>query len=770
MPPSNERGSLPKAAAAAALALIGAALLRGEGLLPTAALWRVPPWNSILPPRPGAGLLADQLLYLAPWRQFLREELLAGRFPLWNPFILAGVPFAACVQAAPFFPLNAGLFWLPALPFSLLSAFLKLFCAGLFTGLHLRRLGATERGAILGAVVFALGGFMVAWLGHPHTNTACLLPALFWALGRLADRPTPRVAAPLGLFVGLALLGGHPPTMLHVLGAAAAYAVFLAARADAANPRRFAVLGLGAAVLGGCLAAPALLPYLEYHALSSTPEASHALARWGTRLPLWQLLHLLMPLASGSPARGAEALAGLFGFGPESNFIERAAWTGLIPLAFAALAVVRRRRDGEVLFHAGLALFGLLAALGAPPLPWLWKVLPGFSEVNPTRLLLVWSFGVAVLAGIGVEYDPMAMGFEDRRLLRRLVWSASVAACTAYWLVVWLSLKELLLPEVLFVAAVMTVFLLECVAAQWVMAPRRRHWAPWLAALFCLFFALDVNPSAPASTFYPETPALAAMKGAAGEGRVFALGHALEPDLGMPLRLRDARGRDFTVPRRYERLVAGPGPGAGFDFYSGAAELPPNPALLGVGVLGATEKTAAAVPRAWKKIHEGDLYVFTSPAPARRALFVPSARAGGEEEVLAAVRAPGFDPSRLAWFDDGAAASFPPAKGGARVVDDGVNSVSVAVESSGPGWLVLLDGWFPGWEAALDGKPVPLRRADYAFRAVAVPAGKSLVRFDYRPKSVRLGLLLALLAALGLAAAWIIPITFNAGSVGDKQS
>ncbi|MCR4294205.1 MAG: YfhO family protein, partial [Elusimicrobia bacterium] len=146
--------------------------------------------------------------------------------------------------------------------------------------------------------------------------------------------------------------------------------------------------------------------------------------------------------------------------------------------------------------------------------------------------------------------------------------------------------------------------------------------------------------------------------------------------------------------------------------------------------------------------------VLRSPAPARRALFVQAARAGTPEAVLAAVRAPGFDPSKLVWFDDGDAPSFPDVRGSARITADGANSVTVETESDGPGWLVLLDGWFPGWEARVDGAPARVRRADYAFRAVRVPAGRSVVSFDYRPSSVGVGLILALLSAGLLSLAW----------------
>ena len=67
------------------------------------------------------------------------------------------------------------------------------------------------------------------------------------------------------------------------------------------------------------------------------------------------------------------------------------------------------------------------------------------------------------------------------------------------------------------------------------------------------------------------------------------------------------------------------------------------------------------------------------------------------------------------------------------------NTVRCAVESGGGGYLVLLDSYYPGWRATLDGEPIPILRANYAFRAVRLPAGKHVVEFRYKPMSFYLG-------------------------------
>lgn len=90
--------------------------------------------------------------------------------------------------------------------------------------------------------------------------------------------------------------------------------------------------------------------------------------------------------------------------------------------------------------------------------------------------------------------------------------------------------------------------------------------------------------------------------------------------------------------------------------------------------------------------------------------------------------------------------------------DQGPNKVSVHVESSSPGWLMLADVWYPGWRAKIDGEQAPIHKADYLFRAVQVPAGAREVVFIYQPVGFYLGLGVSLLAwtSLGfLLLSWV---------------
>jgi uncharacterized membrane protein YfhO len=68
------------------------------------------------------------------------------------------------------------------------------------------------------------------------------------------------------------------------------------------------------------------------------------------------------------------------------------------------------------------------------------------------------------------------------------------------------------------------------------------------------------------------------------------------------------------------------------------------------------------------------------------------------------------------------------------------NEVRIHVAAGHAGHLILADPWFPGWTCTVNGEAAPVLRADYLFRAVAVPAEECEVVFRFVPRSARLGM------------------------------
>ncbi|HEX9017204.1 MAG TPA: YfhO family protein, partial [Chloroflexota bacterium] len=72
------------------------------------------------------------------------------------------------------------------------------------------------------------------------------------------------------------------------------------------------------------------------------------------------------------------------------------------------------------------------------------------------------------------------------------------------------------------------------------------------------------------------------------------------------------------------------------------------------------------------------------------------------------------------------------------------NRLRVEVNGASPGFLVLNELSYPGWKAYLDGRQVPVWRANYLFRAIEVPPGDHDIEFSFEPDSLKLGLALFL--------------------------
>jgi hypothetical protein len=123
------------------------------------------------------------------------------------------------------------------------------------------------------------------------------------------------------------------------------------------------------------------------------------------------------------------------------------------------------------------------------------------------------------------------------------------------------------------------------------------------------------------------------------------------------------------------------------------------------------------------------------------------------DEALAALSAADLRKEVLLEGDGATAESSAPTETrSARITDYRPNRVTVDVGDGPAGWLVLADVWYPGWRCTIDGAEVPVRRADFLFRAVALPAGRHDVMFTFAPESYRTGRLISL-TTLGLLTA-----------------
>ncbi len=80
--------------------------------------------------------------------------------------------------------------------------------------------------------------------------------------------------------------------------------------------------------------------------------------------------------------------------------------------------------------------------------------------------------------------------------------------------------------------------------------------------------------------------------------------------------------------------------------------------------------------------------------------------------------------------------------------------IEVTISNPVAGYLVLSDSYFPGWEAAVDGKPARILRANYLIRAVALEPGAHEIVFRYRPWSWRIGKTISLISILFFPLLW----------------
>ena len=93
--------------------------------------------------------------------------------------------------------------------------------------------------------------------------------------------------------------------------------------------------------------------------------------------------------------------------------------------------------------------------------------------------------------------------------------------------------------------------------------------------------------------------------------------------------------------------------------------------------------------------------------------------------------------------------------GEVKIIKYTPNRIEIQAVSSKPALLFLSDNDYPGWQASVDNQETKIYRANYSFRALALPEGEHRVVFSYEPQVFFWGLRVSLLTLI-LFIVWLI--------------
>jgi len=699
-----------------------------------------------------------------PFAKYGGEMLRSGEIPLWNPYQLNGLPFLAVPHSRLFYPPNL-IYLLPATGVAIeVDLVFHWLFAGVGLWLLVRAWGMGHVAGFAAATSFMLSRWLVDAIQWPGIIAgAAWLP---WTLLAIEGVFRRRRWASIGLALALALqlFNGAAEFIVYNAYACGLYTGMRLIVHQRTQGVRDSFVRLGvltsALVAGVGLAAIQIIPTLELLAQSGRLSG-------GTSLDY---------------ARGGL----VSGFFPPALFFERAwrsqGWPALGVLPAIGVLLFPKERSQRLPWLLALILVGYstLLIFGGSFFELYFNTPVGQVFRRPSKFFYQYNLGLGIFAACAVT--RLLTLRHERSLLVPRHWSACVAGIAAVgWGIGLLRsvtvMPFLLLSIALFIAFVvvrdpkqrMVICLALCISqvGDLTLAPRNDSIRPFrqehrfdeLGDLLDLLRDRAGFQRIYTSTKFTFDPATAAKQG--------LLRHAYMAVDYEPL--ATARQRDY-----YLRASMEPPPtrhfSGGYNFGPNTRWAMLDDASVRFYLAGASDpgfdrlrRLAAFSHRTGVHLHHErvvDVIERTQALP--RAYFVPSAIAISDaNEILDRVSARNFRARDLVLLElptgTPTRRGRSPARARVAIEAPDPETVTLDLRSDQAGYVVLTDTWYPGWEATVNGEPAAIHRANFLFRAVEVPRGRSHIVYRYVPRSFRVGAGISGLFALavGVVSVWI---------------
>lgn len=726
-----------------------------KGLVPFPSKFLVsffPPWNAEYGMAIKNNAMPDVITQIMPWKKITIDSWKQGVIPLWNPYSFSGTAHAANYQSSVFLPLNILFFFLSFIDAWSLMVLLQPLLAGWFIYLFLRSLGKSKGASTLGSIAWMFCGFLVTWMAYGTLGYAALvLPLALYACRTYFNRGNTGNLILLSLSLAFSFFSGHFQISLYVVGTIIVYILFEAIK-DKKKKRGLVLLFFVG--LGLLIAVPQLL--LTYQAYIQSVRSSSFIK--AEIIPWQYLITLLAPDFYGNPVTRND----WFG-----HYAEWASYIGVLPLflAFYAGLAFKDRKRWLFLF---LVLVTLLLAYPTPLTLLLFALkLPVISTSSASRIMVITSFSLSILAAFG--FDDLINDLKNQKRKKIIVFVISgIVIIGLIWFTLFfikplpvqylaIAKRNTLLPSLILLTSGVMFIISLVVPKKWVLL------LPFIcigiASFDSLRYAIKWMPFDPKEYIYPTTRALAFLKQTVGNNRVFG---NIGGEAGLQFLLPLIEGYDAMYQARYGKFMNAVSTGiisegdrsvVQFDKYGRYKDKALE--LLGVRYIlhRKSDGTNVWAFPVWQyptsemsKIYEDEYYKVYEYTKAYPRAFLASAYAveTDEQKIIDTLFSSSFDTRNTVVLE--AKPVIEPTEGSGNVVISSYNSNSVIITTTldQPKLLFLSDAYDPGWQAKIDGKKTLVYRADYDFRAVAVPAGIHTIRFYYWPKQLTIGLWLSI--------------------------
>jgi hypothetical protein len=702
--------------------------------------------------------MQDSVLQMFPWRHLTFISLTRGIIPLWNPYQFMGLPFMAGMKPLVFYPANIFFIFGELKAWNILL-WLQLFLSLWFTCLFVTSLGMGIEVALFAGIAFAFNSLMVSVLEFGSEGHVLLwLPVLLYFAKRFIDTAKPWLIAGIAVGVASAIFAGQLQYFAYIALVTVAFTLWYGVSAK--KPLQTIIMPLVGIALGCFIAGIQITPGIEMYQKSyRNVIGSFATFSVGLLKP-YQLLKLLSPDWFGNPV--TSDLRG--------GYIEMSGYLGIIPLFFIIYAVLYGRLNRFVRFFTGTALIALLFSMdGIAQILYTLRI-PVITGGYGGRIFSMVLFSGAVLSGLGLNI--FINDNQNHRKLRTIVsYLGFVALCFVGGMLAahWGNSAGVHFTNVK--TEIAAIFAFGVAAVLYVKYGNKIPFGKtlFIGAVLILTFGDLFRMGYRFLTFsnkkflYPDI----AVTGFVRNDSVKSLGRTYgiaELEVNTELGVAGVETYNPFFPARTATFLQALENKQNTTIMDNKYELALSrnmkPALdfLGVDKVVVLKDENPAI-MFWRsseyenditKIFEADRNVVYRNATAlpRFELLYDVRPDIPDEDALIALSLQSIDFRKTVLLKESLRTPIGIGTGSAELLSSGINTMEFNVNTTAPAIFYLSDSYDSGWHASVNGRETPVYHANYNFRGVTVPAGRSKVVFWYLPESVIIG---AIISVLGIA-------------------